>query len=284
MTLMRYTWPPRTQLLTPLLVETARQAIPPCPTPAFSTFLEYRQKKNKERQKYSLGRKGLKDKGKIKVGLEICQTCPTLTQRLLLRYPQSLILLIHCHGNLWMKPRKVAETENGVGDLVLSNDAQQVTHLNNRNNPGTPECLTVQSSCYRNYSNLFEPIVIDVEDDVEDLTHDREKPTEEPVETYVQAREIIAHLALAIDHKKVSRFNICRSEVWDRAVRGFQRSMYSDKNDMFIKFNDDAGCFEKGLDAGGPRREFLTLLMSHLRNRPIFYGLPENSYLVCNPR
>ncbi|MED6278403.1 hypothetical protein CHARACLAT_023417 [Characodon lateralis] len=69
--------------------------------------------------------------------------------------------------------QKVAETENGVGDLVLSNDAQQVIHLNNRNNPGTPECLTVQSSC----------IVIDEEDDVEDLTHDTEKnlPTEEPV-------------------------------------------------------------------------------------------------------
>ncbi|XP_047214901.1 uncharacterized protein LOC124864226 [Girardinichthys multiradiatus] len=139
--------------------------------------------------------------------------------------------------------QKVAETENDVGDLVLSNDAQQVIHLNNRKNPGTPECLTVQSSCYRNYSNLFEPIVIDDEDDVEDLTRDKEKdlPTEEPVETNMQAHEIIAHLALAIDHKKVSRFNICRSDVWDRAVRGFQRSTYSD-NDMFIKFNDDAGC------------------------------------------
>ncbi|MED6234021.1 hypothetical protein ATANTOWER_020689, partial [Ataeniobius toweri] len=83
--------------------------------------------------------------------------------------------------------QKVAETENGVGDLVLSNDAQQVIHLNNRNNPGTPECLTVQSSCYRFsvcriYTNLFEPIVIDDEDDVEELTRDKEKdlPTEEP--------------------------------------------------------------------------------------------------------
>lgn len=105
-----------------------------------------------------------------------------------------------------------------------------------------------------------------------------------PRETNVQAHEVIAQLALAIDHKKVSRFNICRSDVWDGAVRGFQRSTYSDNNDMFIKFNDDAGCFEEGLDTGGPRREFLTLLMNHLRNRPIFDGPPENRYLVCNSR
>lgn len=100
----------------------------------------------------------------------------------------------------------------------------------------------------------------------------------------MQASEIIGNLALAIDHKKISRFNISRSDVWDGAVRGFRRSTYSDNNDMFIKFNDDAGCFEEGLDTGGPRREFLTLLMSHLRNRPIFDGPPESRYLVYNSR
>ncbi|MEQ2259748.1 hypothetical protein XENORESO_017547 [Xenotaenia resolanae] len=50
-----------------------RQAVPPCPTPAFSTFLEYRQKKNEERQKFSLGRKGLEIKVGINVGLMVIQ-------------------------------------------------------------------------------------------------------------------------------------------------------------------------------------------------------------------
>ncbi|KAL4005242.1 hypothetical protein ACER0C_004955 [Sarotherodon galilaeus] len=94
------------------------------------------------------------------------------------------------------------------------------------------------------------------------------------------AHGIIANLALELDHKKVSRFNISRSAVWDGAVRGFRRSTYSDNYDMFIKFNDDAGSFEEGLDTGGPRREFLTLLMGSLRNRPIFDGPPESRYLV----
>ncbi|CAJ1061341.1 uncharacterized protein LOC125894224 [Xyrichtys novacula] len=106
--------------------------------------------------------------------------------------------------------------------------------------------------------------------------------SEEFEPTSVQAAEVIANLALAIDHKKVSRFNISRADVWDGAVRGFRRSTYSESSDIFVKFTDDAGSFEEGLDTGGPKREFLTLLMTHLRNRPIFDGPPERRYLVYN--
>ncbi|TKS84013.1 G2/M phase-specific E3 ubiquitin-protein ligase [Collichthys lucidus] len=151
--------------------------------------------------------------------------------------------------------------------------------------PGTSGCLDVKSSCYRNYTNLFSPIVIDDEDDEDEVVIPEEinnMPSEESEPTSVQAPEIIANLALAIDHKKVSRFNISRSNVWDGAVRGFRRSSYSDNSDIFVKFADDAGSYEDGLDTGGPRREFLTLLMNHLRNRPIFDGPPERRYLVYN--
>lgn len=72
----------------------------------------------------------------------------------------------------------------------------------------------------------------------------------------------IENLALAIDHKKISRFNIARSNVWDGAVRGFKRGTFSENQDMLVKFTDDAGTFEEGIDLGGPRREFLTLLMN----------------------
>ncbi|KAM4532095.1 uncharacterized protein V3H82_025949 isoform 1-T1 [Fundulus diaphanus] len=181
--------------------------------------------------------------------------------------------------------QKDTETEDGVGELVLGNEVQQVMD-DNGNNPGTSQCVTVQSSCYRDYTNLFEPIVIDDDDEIEDLAEDKKQdlPPEEHVETNVQPQDIIAELALYIDHTKVSRFNIRRTDVWDGAVRGFKRSTYSDNNDMFIRFNDDAGCLEEGLDAGGPRREFLTLLMAILRNRPIFDGPPESRYIVCNSR
>ncbi|XP_039465100.1 G2/M phase-specific E3 ubiquitin-protein ligase-like [Oreochromis aureus] len=178
--------------------------------------------------------------------------------------------------------QKAAEYEKGAGDLVLANEVQQVIDLEEENDTGTTECLTVESSCYRNYTQLFDPIVTDDEDPTPNEA--KAEPPEEPVDTNLQAHEIIANLALELDHKKVSRFNISRSAVWDGAVRGFRRSTYSDNYDMFIKFNDDPGSFEEGLDTGGPRREFLTLLMGTLRNRPIFDGPPESRYLVYNSR
>lgn len=101
-------------------------------------------------------------------------------------------------------------------------------------------------------------------------------------ESSLTAPDIIANLALVIDRKQVSRFNIMRSNVWDGAVRGLKRVTYSEFHDMFVKFSDDAGSLEEGLDTGGPRRELLTLLMGCLQNRPIFDGPPKSRYLVYN--
>ncbi|XP_011491109.3 G2/M phase-specific E3 ubiquitin-protein ligase-like isoform X1 [Oryzias latipes] len=179
----------------------------------------------------------------------------------------------------------VTEAENN--QVEVADEVQQVTEfVENRSNPGTSRCLTIQNSCCINYTSLFEPILIEDDDHDEDLTQNNKKDQllEEPVDTNMQAHEIIAQLAMAINHKKVSRFNICRLDVWDGAVRGFRRNTYSDNNDLFIKFTDDAGCFEEGLDTGGPRRGFLTLLMNHLRTRPIFDGPQESRYIVYNSK
>lgn len=96
--------------------------------------------------------------------------------------------------------------------------------------------------------------------------------------------EIVANLSLPIDHQKVSRFNISRADIWDGAVRGFKRSSYSETTDMLVRFSDDAGKFEEGLDMGGPRREFLTLLMKLLKDRPIFDGPEGHRFLVYNAK
>lgn len=94
--------------------------------------------------------------------------------------------------------------------------------------------------------------------------------------------EVIANLALQIDRHAVSRFNICRSEIWDGAVRGFKRGTFSEMKDLLVKFSDDAGRCEEGIDTGGPKREFLSLLMKRLNKRPIFDGPAERRYLVYN--
>lgn len=96
-------------------------------------------------------------------------------------------------------------------------------------------------------------------------------------DTSVSATEIIKELACAIDHKTVGRFNITCSNVWDGAVRGFRRSTFSEKSDLLVRFTDDAGSFEEGIDTGGPRREFLTLHMSLLQSH--FWRTPAESVL-----
>lgn len=49
-----------------------------------------------------------------------------------------------------------------------------------------------------------------------------------------------------------------------------------------MKFSDNEGSFEEGVDTGGPKREFLSLLMKELNKRPIFDGPVESRYLVYN--
>lgn len=65
-------------------------------------------------------------------------------------------------------------------------------------------------------------------------------------------------------------------------MRGLKRSSFSARKDLLVKFTDDSGVFEDGLDTGGPKREFLSLLMKTLCKRPIFDGPEESRYLVYN--
>ncbi|KAF3854594.1 hypothetical protein F7725_022649 [Dissostichus mawsoni] len=154
----------------------------------------------------------------------------------------------------------------------------------------TPSNMTAVRSTvnplYSTYTQLYAPIVVKNED--EDGSQDfnvvpiSADPAKEAVDTSISAAQIIENLADAIDHNTVSRFKITRSNVWDGAVRGFRRSTICEKSDLLVRFTDDAGSVEEGIDAGGPRREFRTLLMSFLQSRPIFEGPPQSRYLVYN--
>lgn len=42
---------------------------------------------------------------------------------------------------------------------------------------------------------------------------------------------------------------------------GFKHVTYSEAYEMLVKYIDDAGVFEEGIDAGGPKWELLTLLV-----------------------
>ena len=86
------------------------------------------------------------------------------------------------------------------------------------------------------------------------------------------AQDIIRGLASVIDNDHTCKFNINRKTVWDSALRGFHRPTFKPQNKMSVKFTDDIGTPEGAVDAGGPRREFLRLLMQCVRLSHVFEG------------
>ncbi|XP_076616604.1 G2/M phase-specific E3 ubiquitin-protein ligase-like [Chaetodon auriga] len=282
-------------------------------TPTLETFLEYRKRKAEERQNFSCGKMKAKKICKINIGLM------TIGKGGVLKPQRGKTVCLSTHPDitaldlLTEAVRKMRDFNKDLDEgpfLLLYPDGSEVINI-----PGTQRPFTLKAykeAIGKSYQRITificqkkdfgevgelpatsdsDPEIVikttsrefDLADTLPFEPHHKSTPVHKEPDKVVQASEIIANLALAIDHKKVSRFNISRSDVWDGAVRGFRRSSYSENSDIFVKFTDDAGSFEEGLDTGGPRREFLTLLINHLRNHPIFDGPPERRYLVYNP-
>ncbi|CAK6975947.1 uncharacterized protein LOC117814439 isoform X4, partial [Scomber scombrus] len=88
----------------------------------------------------------------------------------------------------------------------------------------------------------------------------------------VPASDILQDLATKINYQRKCKFNINRSTVLDGAIRGFKRGTYDPCHSISVRFSDDMGVPEEAVDLGGPRREFLRLLMEALPLSPMFEG------------
>lgn len=134
------------------------------------------------------------------------------------------------------------------------------------------------NTCYSNYTSVYAPIVVDSESDSDDQT---DYPAEEnPQGLNLSAENIVSELASKITNTSYSRFNINRANIWDGALRGFKRSSYDPSHEILVKFTDDGGRAEDAVDTGGPKREFLTLLMDCLRSRRVFDGPEDRKFLT----
>jgi hypothetical protein len=78
---------------------------------------------------------------------------------------------------------------------------------------------------------------------------------------------------------KISKFNITRTDVMDGARRSIHRRTFSPENKMDVRFSDTFGTNEGAIDEGGPKREFLRMLMIKVQHLPLFEG-PENERLL----
>ncbi|XP_067314252.1 uncharacterized protein [Pseudorasbora parva] len=70
--------------------------------------------------------------------------------------------------------------------------------------------------------------------------------------------------------------NVYREDVLDCAIRAFQRQRFNAEARIDVAFVDVQGRGEGSVDEGGPRREFLRLLMQEIQHCKIFEG-PEES-------
>ncbi|XP_053190794.1 uncharacterized protein LOC128374565 [Scomber japonicus] len=130
-----------------------------------------------------------------------------------------------------------------------------------QNDYGTYIDLIHETSDEDNDDDLYSAIIASIEDQTQ--------PKED-----IPISQILNELSDKIDSLQVCKFNINRSAVLDGAIRGFRRLSYDPNKKMSVKFSDDRGTTEEAVDLGGPRREFLRLLMETLAESDMFEG-PE---------
>ncbi|XP_062304842.1 G2/M phase-specific E3 ubiquitin-protein ligase-like [Osmerus eperlanus] len=98
----------------------------------------------------------------------------------------------------------------------------------------------------------------------------------------VPVTKLLNDLAAQINVNATSKFNINRSAVLDGTIRGFKRSSYNPRHRISVTFSDDSGNTEEAIDLGGPRREFLRLLMQALKQSSMFEGAEESQNLALD--
>ncbi|XP_072574531.1 uncharacterized protein [Paramormyrops kingsleyae] len=140
--------------------------------------------------------------------------------------------------------------------------------------PSTSTTTTIhQPANYDNYLSVVAALS-DVSSGDEELNHAilASIQSVRTTQSSVPARDILQDLATKINHLKKCKFNINRSSVMDGAIRGFKRKTYDPCHTISVRFSDDLGVHEEAVDLGGPRREFLRLLIEALPSSSMFEG------------
>ncbi|KAL0965892.1 hypothetical protein UPYG_G00287310 [Umbra pygmaea] len=134
---------------------------------------------------------------------------------------------------------------------------------------GPTQCGPAEEIYYIDYldimpeSNMSEPDEMQLTDDIEiQCTEDSD----------CSPKEILLELGKNINYNLSCRFNINRNSVLDGAFRAFGRKSYDPFKRISVKFSDETGNLEEGVDLGGPRRELLSLLMEEIEHSPMLAG------------
>lgn len=92
--------------------------------------------------------------------------------------------------------------------------------------------------------------------------------------------QVLDKYTAKIQSNDINRYNVNRMDIWNCAVRTFKRSSFSPFKTMLVKFSDACGQNEGAADLGGPRREFLRLLLRWIQHESRIVEGPTASRLL----
>lgn len=81
-----------------------------------------------------------------------------------------------------------------------------------------------------------------------------------------------------------NQINATRDNVLGSAIRAFRRQRFDPEKKLDVIFRDADDTAEGAADAGGPTREFLTLLMKDMHTCEVFEGPDWQKTLSCNSK
>ena len=170
--------------------------------------------------------------------------------------------------------------ESSVSESLVSQSRNQHSNSDNTDRvQETPRVIDLTTEYM--YAAMFDTEPDEIFSDLDEIEVVAEHSESEGIDPQPTSEEILRRLARIINFDEISKFNISRSNLWESAVRGFNRKSFSPTKKISVKFMDDIGQPGGAIDAGGPRREFLTLILEHLRNSPLFIGKNHSKFLTC---
>ena len=104
--------------------------------------------------------------------------------------------------------------------------------------------------------------------------------------------EILQQVQDKINEDQISFINVRRSAIWVDTCRQLIRKRFSPNNRISVKFADNDGKDEGAVDVGGPKREFLRLVVKAANEdsgifsgpvgcRSLFPNVTGNLCLLC---
>lgn len=119
----------------------------------------------------------------------------------------------------------------------------------------------------RHYANLYEMCMLDDEDDIVP-----EPALPEDKSASLSAKDVVKAIRSKVIPDQVARFNICRQSIWEGTARAMLRKSFRPNCTILVQFTDMCKKQEGAIDQGGPRREFLRLLLQFLHTSKLFSG------------